>query len=137
MYNEINDHNNNIIIHIGNKLYEEKDYPMESRIISDDKDNGLIQRESSWRGKIKGFNLFPDGNLQGSGISYIHNNGISISHWQGAFIPLNSSPGDESTTRITFKGRDTNTNNKFIVIRTFFSNDVDEFKWLDGLVCIA
>jgi len=72
MYNEINDHNNNIIIHIGNKLYEEKDYPMESRIISDDKDNGLIQRESSWRGKIKGFNLFPDGNLQGSGISYIY-----------------------------------------------------------------
>ena len=120
MYNEINDHNNNIIIHIGNKLYEEKDYPMESRIISDDKDNGLIQRESSWRGKIKGFNLFPDGKLQGSGISYIHNNGISISHWQGAFIPLNSSPSDESTTRITFKGRNTNTNNKLIVIRTSF-----------------
>ena len=97
----------------------------------------MIQRESSWRGEIKGFNLFPDGKLQGSGISYIHNNGISISHWQGTFIPLNSSTRDESTTRITFKGQDTNTNNKFIVIRTFFSNDVDEFKWLDGLVCIA
>src|SRR4029078_8575277 len=137
MYNEINDHNNNIIIHIGNKLYEEKDYPMESRIISDDKDHGLIQRESSYRGKIKGFNLFPDGKLQGSGISFIHNNGISISHWQGTFIPLNNSPSIESTTRITFAGRDTNTNNKFIVIRTFFSNDVYEYKWLDGLVCIA
>src|SRR6476620_9915938 len=99
MYSDFNDNNNNIVIHIGKKLYEEKDYPLESRIISEDKDNGLIQRESSWRGKIKGFNLFPDGNLQGSGISYI--------------------------------------NNKFIVIRTFFSNDVDEFKWLDGLVCIA
>jgi hypothetical protein len=47
MHNEINDHNNNILINIGKKLYEEKDYPMESRIISDDKDNGLIQRESS------------------------------------------------------------------------------------------
>ena len=79
--------------------------------------------------------MFPDGKLQGSGISYIHNNGVSISHWQGTFIPINSE-GKESI-KITFKGRDTNTNNKFIVIRTFFSNDVDELKWLDGLVCIA
>ena len=136
MYPEINDNNNNnIVIHIGKKLYEEKDYPLESRIISEDKDNGLIQRESSWIGDIKGFNLFPDGKLQGSGISYIHNNGVSISHWQGTFIPINSE-GKESI-KITFKGRDTNTNNKFIVIRTFFSNDVNEFRYLDGLVCIA
>jgi hypothetical protein len=135
MYSSFNDNNNNIVFHIGKKLYEEKDYPIESKIISKDKDNGIIQRESNWRGEIKGFNLFPDGNLQGSGISYIHNNGVSISHWQGTFVPINS----ESKThpKITFQGRDTNTNNRFIVIRTFFSNDVDEFKWLDGLICIA
>jgi len=82
MYSSSNGNNNNIVIHIGKKLYEEKDYPIESKIISEDKDNGLIQRESSWIGDIKGFNLFPDGKLQGSGISYIHNNGVSISHWQ-------------------------------------------------------
>ena len=137
MYNETNDNNNNIVIYIGKKLYEEKDYPIESKIISEGKDNGLIQRESSWRGEIKGFNLFPDGNLQGSGISYVYNNGISISHWEGTFIPLNSLTSDASTTRITFKGRDTNANNKFIVIRTFFSNNNEEFRWLDGLICIA
>ena len=136
MHNEINDINN-IVIHIGKKLYEEKDYPIESKIISEDKNNGLIQRESSWRGEIKGFNLFPDGNLQGSGISYIHSNGVSISRWQGTFIPVNSENNNGSTTTITFKGRDTNANNKFVVLRTFFSNDVEEFRWLDGLICIA
>ena len=65
MYHETNGNNNNIVIHIGKKLYEETDYPIESKIISEDKDNGLIQRESSWRGEIKGFNLFPNGKLQG------------------------------------------------------------------------
>jgi hypothetical protein len=136
MYHETNDNNNNIVIQIGKKLYEEKDYPLESRIISEDKDNRVVQRESRWSGEIKGFNSFPDGNLQGSGISYIHGNGVSISHWQGTFIPINSSSSNESTT-ITFKGQDTNTNKKFIVIRTFFSNNNEEFRWLDGLICIA
>jgi hypothetical protein len=88
MYNEINDNNNNVVIHMGKKLYEEKDYPIESKIISEDKDNGLIQRESSWKGEIKGFNLFPDGNLHGSGISFVHNNGVSISHWQDSINSL-------------------------------------------------
>ncbi len=83
--------------------------------------------------------MFPDANLQGSGVSFIHGNGVSISHWQGTFIPINRSPSNRSTTTptITFKGRDTNVNNKFIVLRTFFSNNNDEFRWLDGLVCIA
>ncbi len=61
MYHENND--NDIAISIGKKLYEEKDYPLESKIIAEDKDNEIIQRESRWRGEIKGFNLFPDGNL--------------------------------------------------------------------------
>ena len=124
-------------ISIGKKLYEEKDYPLESKIISEDKDSGVIQRESIWRGEIKGFNLFPDGSLQGSGISFVHSNGILISHWQGTFIPIDRFSNNPITKTITFKGRDTNTNNRFIVLRAFFSNDVDEFRYLDGLVCIA
>jgi hypothetical protein len=135
MYN--GNKNNEIAFSIGKKLYEEKDYPLESKIISEDKDSGLIQRESRWRGEIKGFNLFPDGSLRGSGISFIHNNGVSISHWQGKFIPIDRSSNDSISTPINFKGRDTNTNNRFIVIRTYFSNDVNEFRYLDGLVCIA
>lgn len=79
--------------------------------------------------------MFPDDSLHGSGISFVHNNGVSISHWQGAFIAIDRSI-DKSTTDINFKGRDTNTNNGFIVL-SFFSNDVDEFRYLDGLVCIA
>ena len=139
MYSENNDKDNDIVISIGKKLYEEKDYPLESKIISEDKDSGIIKRESSWRGEIKGFNLFPDGNLQGSGASFVHSNGVLISHWQGTFTPANKSSNNttNNTTTITFKGRDTNTNNRFIVLRTFFSKDIDKFRWLDGLVCIA
>jgi hypothetical protein len=135
MYNGNKD--NDMTISIGKKLYEEKDYPLESKIVSEDKVSGLIQRESSWRGEVKGFNLFPDGSLQGSGMSFIHSNGVSISHWQGTFIPIDRVSNNSISTPITFKGRDTNTNNRFIVFRTFFSNDVDEFRYLDGLVCIA
>ncbi len=77
--------------------------------------------------------MFPDGNLQGSNVSFVHGNGISISHSQGTFILVNRT---SNNTTITFKGRDTIYNNRFIVLRTFFSND-KEFEWLDGLVCIA
>jgi hypothetical protein len=80
--------------------------------------------------------LFLDGSLQGSGISFVHSNGVSISHWQGTFIPVDRSINN-STTAINFNGRDTNTNNRFIVLGTFFTNDVDEFRFLDWLVCIA
>ncbi|MGN6560537.1 MAG: hypothetical protein ACTHJ2_08435 [Candidatus Nitrosocosmicus sp.] len=44
---------------------------------------------------------------------------------------------NNSTTSINLKGPDTNTNNRFIVLGTFFTNDVDEFRYLDGRVCIA
>src|SRR3954465_8522101 len=128
--------NNDMVISIGKKLYEEKDYPLESKIIYEDKDSGLIQRESRWRGEIKGFNMLRDGSLQGSGTSFVHSNGVSISHWQGTFIPIDRF-SNKSTATITFKGPDTNTTNRFIVLRTFFSNDVNEFRYLDGMVCIA
>ena len=104
--------------------------PASTKVISEDKDNGIIQQESSWRGVIKGFNSFPDGNLQGAGLSFVHSNGVSISHWQGTFLP------QDSGIIITFQGRDTNTNGRFIVLRTFFSNS-DELPWINGLVCIA
>lgn len=107
-----------------------RDYPSSTRVISEDKDNGIIQQESSWRGEIKGFNSFPDGYLQGAGLSFVHSNGVSISHWQGTFLPK------DLGIIITFKGRDTNTNWRFIVLRTFFSNS-DELSWVNGLVCVA
>ncbi|MGN6347100.1 MAG: hypothetical protein ACTHJ7_08375 [Candidatus Nitrosocosmicus sp.] len=76
--------------------------------------------------------------MQGSGISFTHSNGLSTSHWEGKFIPIDAvSNNSISTIPITFKGLDSNSNNRFIVHRTFFSNDVDEFRYLDGLVCLA
>ena len=101
MYNRNKD--NHAPISIGKKLYEEKDYPLESKIIAENKISGLIQIESNWKGQIKGFNLFPDGSLQGSGISFVHSNGVSISHWQGTFIPVDRSINN-SRTDIKFKG---------------------------------
>ncbi|MGN6709297.1 MAG: hypothetical protein ACTHKF_08130, partial [Candidatus Nitrosocosmicus sp.] len=59
------------------------------------------------------------------------------SHWQGTFIPVDMVSNNSISTPITFKGRDTNTKKRVIVLRTFFSNDVAEFRYLDGLVCIA
>ena len=46
----------------------------------------------------------------------VHSNGVLISHWQGTFTPANKSSNNNTnnTTTITFKGRDTNTNNRFI-----------------------
>jgi hypothetical protein len=128
MYQEKGDQN--IIISMGKKLYEERDYPEGTKIISEDREKGIIQQENSWKGEIKGFNLFPDGNLQGSGFSFVHNNGVSISHWQGTFATK------DNNIIIPFKGRDINKNGRFIVLRTFFSNSY-EFLWMDGLVCIA
>ena len=46
----------------------------------------MVERESTWTGEIKGYNLFPSGRARGSGSSYIHSNsGIAISHWEGVF----------------------------------------------------
>ena len=56
MYNGNKD--NDMTISIGKKLYEEKDYPLESKIISEDKISDLIQRESSWRGESKDLTYF-------------------------------------------------------------------------------
>ena len=68
---------------IGRKLFEEIDKPTGSKIVFENKKKGVIERESTWTGDIKGCDSFPSGITSGSGRSFVHNNGITISHWQG------------------------------------------------------
>jgi hypothetical protein len=119
-------------IPIGRKLFEEIDKPIESKLTSENRDEGIIEIESSWTGDIKGYKPFPSGRAVGSGHSYIHNNGgIIISHWQGEF----RTEGNEEEEYMTFKGRDVNKNGKFVVLRTYFTKS-DTLESMNGLVCI-
>ena len=68
-----------------NKLFEEIDKPLASKTISKDEKKGIIERQSSWTGQIKGIRLFPSGTTEGKGNSKIFANGITISDWQGIF----------------------------------------------------
>src|ERR671933_328527 len=78
---------------------------------------------------MKGYNLFPSGRASGSGSSYIHSNsGIAISQWEGIF-------DTEDKEQLTFEGRDVNKNEKFIVLRTYFTRS-ETLEWINGLVCI-
>jgi hypothetical protein len=116
---------------IGRKLFEEIDKPIDSKIVLENKEEGITERESSWTGEIKGYNSFPSGRAVGSGRSFIHNNkGIIISHWQGEF----KTEGKEQQD-LTFKGRDVNKNNKFVVLRIYFTKS-ESLGWMNGLVCI-
>ena len=115
---------------IGRKLFEEIDKPIESKIVLENKKEGITERESSWTGDIKGYNSFPSGKAVGSGHSYIHHdNGITISHWQGEFRT------ESKEEYMTFKGRDVNKNGKFVVLRTYFTKS-ESLGWMNGLVCI-
>lgn len=116
------------MISIGRKLFEEVDTPSQSKIISEDALTKIVERESSWTAEIKGINPFPNGKASGSGTSLIHSNGISISSWQGIFTT-------DSGERISFKGRDVNKKDKFVVLRTYFT-DSPELSWMNGLVSI-
>lgn len=111
-----------------NKLFEEIDKPNESRIISEDKIKGIVERQSTWIGQISGFKSFPSGTTKGQGNSKIFVNGISISNWNGTFTT-------EKGHEIYFIGKDVSKNGKFYVLRTFFT-DVNELSWMNGLVCI-
>ena len=116
---------------IGRKLLEEIDKPIDSKIIRENKEEGITERESSWTGDITGYNPFPSGKAVGSGLSYIHdNNGIIISHWQGEF-----KTEGKKEEYMTFKGRDVNKNDKFVVLRTYFTKS-ETLGWMNGLVCI-
>ena len=114
----------NVVLPVGRKLFEEIDKPTGSNFVFEDKDKGIIERESTCAGVIKGYNSFPSGLATGSGRSYIHN---TISHWEGIF-------DTENKEQLTFKGRDMNKNGKFVVLRTFFTNS--KAGWINGLVCI-
>lgn len=114
---------------IGRKLFEETDKPTETKIVSVNKEEGVVERESTWNGDIRGYNPFPSGRVVGSGRSFIHNNGITISHWQGGFKTENKKQ------ELTFKGRDVNKNGKFVVLRTYFTKS-ETLGWMDALVCI-
>lgn len=113
---------------IGRKRFEEIDKPLESKIVFENKNEGVIERESTWTGDIKGYNSFPSGTASGSGRSFIHNNGITISHWQRVI-------DTEDQQELTFKGRDVNKNGKFVVLRTYFT-DSETLEWMNGLICI-
>jgi hypothetical protein len=119
---------------IGRKLFEETDKPTESKVVLENKEEGITERESSWTGDIKGYNSFPSGRAVGSGRSFIHNNnGIVISHWQGEF--KTEGKEEEEEERLTFKGRDVNKNGKFVVLRSYFTKS-ETLGWMNGLVCI-
>src|SRR5919197_5756257 len=114
---------------LGRKLFEEVDTPTGSKVVFEDTEKGVVERESTWIGDIKGYNSFPSGIASGSGRSYIHNNSsITISHWEGVF-------DTEDKEQLTFKGQDMNKNGKFVVLRTFFTNS-KALGWINGLVCI-
>ena len=117
------------MISIGRKLFEEVDMPTKSKIIAEDVIAKTVERESSWTAEIKGINPFPSGKALGSGISLIHNNGITISNWQGKFTT-------NSGEQITFMGRDMNKNDKFVVLRTYFTNSLG-LQWMNGLICLV
>lgn len=110
----------------GRKLFEEIDRPTGMKIIS--KNSESIEIEASWVGELEGFDGFPDGKKVGSGKSVQGKNGVTISDWQGIFT---TNGGD----KLLFKGLDMRKNNKFIVLRTYFTNS-DNLKWMDGLICI-
>lgn len=115
------------MINIGKKIFEEVDVPTDSKIISEDKERLITERESSWTGNIKGIDSFPDGTIEGHGNSVIFENGISISNWQGILTTEN---GQE----ISFVGKDTSKDGKYYVLRTYFTHN-KELKDLDGMVC--
>jgi hypothetical protein len=116
------------MISVENKLFEEVDKPEDSKILSENKEKGIVERESSWTGKITGLDSFPSGSARGQGNSKIFKNGISISNWHGIFT---TAKGQD----ISFIGKDVSKNGKFYVLRTFFTDDED-LAWMNGLVCI-
>jgi len=50
---------------IGRKLFEEIDKPIDSKVVLENKKEGITERESSWTGDIKGYNSFPSGKAVG------------------------------------------------------------------------
>jgi hypothetical protein len=88
---------------LGRKLFEEVDKPTGTKIVFEDKEKDLVERESTWTGDIKGYNSFPSGRASGSGRSYIHSNScITISHWEGVFDTEDNKDLDSTTNKTYF-----------------------------------
>lgn len=111
---------------IGKKLFEEIDKPIGLKIVYENSFG--VESEASWDGTIQGYNGFPDGKNVGSGNSFQGKNGVIISNWDGVFT---TKEGDQ----LIFKGRDMNKNNKFVVLRTYFTTS-KKLSWINGLVCL-
>src|SRR4051794_10332982 len=103
------------MIPIGKKLFEEVDMLRKSKIINENREKGMAERENSWTWQVKGIDLFPNGRVEGKGNSLLFSNGISISNWQGTFTT-------EEGKEISFIGKDTNKHGKCFVWRTFFTD---------------
>ncbi len=110
------------------KLFEEVDKPESSKIVYEGNGNGIVERESSWTGQIRGLNPFPSGTAKGHGNSMIYKNGVSISSWQGIFTT-------DKGQKISFVGKDASKNGKYYVLRTWFTDD-RELEWINGMVCL-
>jgi hypothetical protein len=59
------------MISLENKLFDEVDKPEDSKILSENKEKGKMERESSWTGRITGVSQFPSGTAKGQEISFI------------------------------------------------------------------
>ncbi len=116
------------MISADNKLFEEVDKPESSKIVSEGNGKGIVERESSWTGQIRGLKSFPSGTAKGHGNSMIYKNGISISNWHGVFTT-------DKGQKTSFVGKDASKNGKFYVLRTWFTDD-RELEWINGLVCL-
>ena len=116
------------MVTVENKLFEEVDKPESSKVVNEDNGKGIVERESSWTGQIKGLDSFPSGTAKGHGNSMIYKNGIAISNWRGVFTT-------DQGQKISFVGKDASKNGKFYVLRTWFTDD-KELEWINGLVCL-
>lgn len=111
---------------VGRKLFEEVDKPIGYKMVYENIFG--VESEASWDGTIKGYNGFPDGKNIGSGNSFKGKNGVIISNWDGVFT---TKEGDQ----LTFKGREMYKDDKFVIIRTYFT-DSKKLSWVNGLVCL-
>ena len=112
---------------IGRKLFDEIDKPIGYKIVYENSYG--IESEGSWNGVVKGYNGFPDGKIVGSGNSFQGKNGVIISDWEGVFTT------NDDKEQLTFKGRDMNKSDKFVVLRTYFTNS-QKLSWINGIVCL-
>ena len=110
---------------IERKLFDEIDKPIGYKIMYENFYG--TESEGSWNGIVKGYNGFPDGKTVGWGNSFPGKNVVIISDWEGVFTI------NDDKELLRFKDRDMNKSNKFVVLRTYFTNS-QKLSWINGLV---